>query len=165
MQPIVGYNFGQGGFERVKKTITLSLGTTVIYGLLVCSICWLIPTTLIALLSKEPIIITQGQTALRIMVLACPLGGISVMVAAYFQSAGSAKEALMIALGGILLVKLPVLLLASRWFGLSGIWASEAVSELMLCIVALWMLRNFQEKVSANEHLIYNSRCESVINN
>ena len=146
MQPLVGFNFGRKHFERVRKTMALSLGTTIIYGLLVCSICLLIPGMIIALLSREPAIITQGQTALRILSFAYPLGGISVMVAAYFQSTGRAKEALMIALGGILFVKLPVLLLASRLFALNGIWASEAISELILCVVALLMLRNYQGK-------------------
>lgn len=146
MQPLVGFNFGQKRFERVKKTITLSLGTVIVYGLLICALCMLIPATLISVLSKEPMIIAQGQTALRIMSLACPLGGVSVMVAAYFQSTGKAKDALVLALGGILLVKLPVLLLASRYFALNGIWASEAVSELILCFVSLMMLRNYQGK-------------------
>ena len=68
------------------------------------------------------------------------------MVAAYFQSTGKAKDALMLALGGIILVKLPVLLIASKLFSLNGIWASEAISEFILCILALLMLRNFQRK-------------------
>jgi Na+-driven multidrug efflux pump len=80
------------------------------------------------------------------MSIACPLGGVSVMVAAYFQSVGKAKDALLLTLGGIVLIKLPVLLLASRLFSLNGIWASEAVSELILCFVSLMMLRNYQGK-------------------
>lgn len=148
MQPLVGYNFGQRRFDRVRQTINLSLGASVGYGLLIFSLCWLIPATLITLLSKEPLIIAEGQTALRIMAFAGPWGGISVMVAAYFQSTGRAREALAITLGGILLVKLPVLLLASNVFGLNGIWASEAVSELILCAVALTMLKNSQGKAA-----------------
>ena len=146
MQPILGYNFGKKNFERVRQTITYSLGSSVVYGLLICVLCLLIPAAMIGLLSKEPAIIAEGQVALRLMTLACPVGGISVMVAAYFQSAGRAKEALLITLGGIILVKLPVLLLASSLFSLTGIWASEAVSELILCVVSLLMLRSYQEK-------------------
>lgn len=148
MQPILGYNFGKQNFERVRKTITYSLGSSVVYGLLICALCLLIPAAMIGLLSKEPVIIAEGQAALRIMALACPVGGISVMVAAYFQSAGRAREALLITLGGILLVKLPVLLLAANLFSLTGIWASEAVSELILCVVSLLMLRSYQEKTA-----------------
>jgi putative MATE family efflux protein len=141
MQPIVGYNFGQKRFNRVRQTIRLALGATVVYGLLICGICLLIPATLIALLSQESDIITQGQSALRLLSLAYPLGGVGIMAAAYFQAVGKAREALLLTLGGILLVKLPVLLLASRFFALDGIWASGAVSELMLCVVSLVMLK------------------------
>jgi Na+-driven multidrug efflux pump len=153
MQPILGYNFGRKNFERVRKTMIYSLASSVVYGLLICGLCLLIPATLIGLLSTEPKMITEGQTALRLLALTCPLGGISVMVAAYFQSVGRAREALIITLGGILLVKLPVLLLSSNLFSLTGIWISEAVSEVILCVVALLMLRSYQGKTVNSENL------------
>src|SRR5262249_172777 len=84
-----------------------------------------------------------------------PLGGISVMVAAYFQAVGRAKKALLITLGGIILVKLPVLLLASSLFSLTGIWAAEAASECMLCIISLLMLGGYQKKMATMESLAY----------
>lgn len=60
------------------------------------------------------------------------------------QSVGRAREALLLALGGIILVKLPVLLVAARLFSLTGIWAAEAISELILCLVSIILLRKFQ---------------------
>jgi putative MATE family efflux protein len=155
MQPLLGYNFGQKKFDRVRKTIAYSLGSSAAYGLVTGSLCLLVPAALIGLLSKETAIIAQGQVALRLLAFACPLSGISLMVAAYFQSVGRAKEALVITLGGILLVKLPVLLLASSLFSLNGIWASEAVSDFILCVVSLLMLRGYQGKMAAMERLSY----------
>jgi putative MATE family efflux protein len=155
MQPILGYNFGRKQFGRVRQTITYSLGTAVVYGLIVCILCLLMPAALIGVLSQEPRIIVEGQDALRLMVLACPLGGISLMVAAYFQAVGRAKEALLITLGGIVLVKLPVLLLASSLFSLTGIWAAEAASEFILGVVSLLMLQRYQEKMVTRERLAY----------
>ncbi|MGK3964554.1 polysaccharide biosynthesis C-terminal domain-containing protein [Sorangium sp. So ce118] len=75
------------------------------------------------------------------MALSYPLTGVAMVTAASFQSVGRAREALLFTLGGVLLVKLPVLLLASRLFSLTGIWAAEASSELILCVVALVMLK------------------------
>jgi Na+-driven multidrug efflux pump len=111
----------------------------------------LIPATLIALLSREATIINEGESALRLMSLTYPLSGVGILVAAYFQSVGKAREALLLTLGGILLVKLPVLLLASRAFALNGIWASGAVSELILSVVSWGVLRRYQEKMFALE--------------
>lgn len=143
MQPLVGYNFGQGRFARVTQTITLSLRATVGYGLLVAGICLLLPGVLVAALADDSAIIAAGQGALRLLALAYPLSGVAILVAAYFQSIGHARQALLLTLGGALLVKIPVLLLAARWFGLNGIWAAEAVSELLLCGVALLLLRSY----------------------
>ena len=141
MQPLVGYNFGQRKLERVREAIRLSLGAAIAYGSLVCGVCLLIPAALIALLSKESAIIAEGQTALRLLSLSCPLTGVAMVTAASFQSVGRAREALLLTLGGILLVKLPVLLLASHLFSLTGIWASEAISELILCVVSFLLLK------------------------
>jgi len=144
MQPLIGYNFGQKRFERVRQTIRFSLTATALYGLLICLLCLLVPAALLALLSKESTIITEGQIALRFLALSYPLSGAALVVAAYFQSVGKARNAMLLVLGGMLLVKLPVLLLASNLFALNGIWASEAVSELILCAVSLLILKNEQ---------------------
>jgi putative MATE family efflux protein len=149
MQPLVGYNFGQKQFERVRNTVRLSLSATVVYGSLVCGICLLMPALLIGLLSNESAIVVEGSTALRLLALSYPLVGVSMVTAAAFQSVGRAKEALLLTLGSIILVKLPVLLLAARLFSLTGIWAAEASSELILCIVSLIMLKHFQNQTGA----------------
>ena len=156
MQPILGFNFGQKKFERVRRTIRLALSSTTIYGVLICATSLLFPAALIGLLSTEQAVIAEGQDALRWMALAYPLGGISVMVAAYFQAVGRAKEALILSLGSILLVKLPVLLFSASLFSLTGIWTSEAVSETILCIIALLMLRGYQRQAAAQERLAFN---------
>ncbi len=156
MQPLVGYNFGQKKFERVWQTIRLSLVGAAVYGTLVCAICLTIPHVLIGILSRESAIIAEGQTALRLLALSYPLTGASMITAASFQSVGRAREALFFTLGGILLVKLPVLLLASSLFSLTGIWASEACSELILCILSLFLLKNLRGKTDV-QRLIPNS--------
>jgi putative MATE family efflux protein len=151
MQPLVGYNYGQRKIERVWKIIKSSLGAAIIYGLAVCLLCLWIPEKLIGLLSKESLIVQEGKIALRLFALACPFGGVAVMVAAYFQSIGKAKEAMSLTLGGIVFVKLPVLFLASHFFDLMGIWSSEAISELVLFGIAMWMLSHYHKKLDGME--------------
>lgn len=149
MQPVVGYNYGQQKLTRVRAAIQLSLGASVVYGTLVCSICLLIPGTLVGLLSTNALVIAEGQSALRLMALACPMIGVAMVTAGAFQAIGRARDALLLTLTGIVLIKLPVLLLAAQLFGLTGIWVAEACSELMLCIVAFGML---QKNAMAIEH-------------
>ncbi len=146
MQPIAGYNFGRKEYPRVKKAIRLSLITSVFYGILVCIVCIAIPIMLLSVMSKDSIVILSGVPAFRRMALAFPLCGITLMVSAYFQATGNASKAVALSLGGIIAVKIPVLITLSLLFGLNGIWLSEAVSELFLCIISLWMLRRYHNK-------------------
>lgn len=146
MQPLVGFNFGQQKFGRVQEAIRLSLSGSVLYGVFVLGLCLVFPAALISLLSTESAIIGAGQTALRLLALSYPLTGVVMITAASFQSIGQAKEALWLTLGGILLIKLPVLLLAAHFFSLNGIWAAEASSELILCLVSWVMLNRFWGK-------------------
>jgi len=155
MQPILGYNFGQKRFERVKRTINLSLATGFVYGLIVCSLCLVFPTAIITLLSRESGIISEGQTAIRLLALGYPLSGVGILVAAFFQAVGKPKQALWLAVGGILLVKLPVLLLASSFFGLNGIWLSGAISDLILAVVSLMMLRSYLDQTFLADRMAY----------
>jgi Na+-driven multidrug efflux pump len=69
---------------------------------------------------------------------------VAVITAASFQAVGRAREALLLILGGIMLVKLPVLLVSAHLFSLTGIWAAEASSELILCLVSYLMLKQLQ---------------------
>lgn len=140
MQPILGYNFGQRNTLRIQQTIQLSLMATVAYGLVMCALCLMFPEHLIALLSTDQSVTASGPFALACMALAYPILGISMGVAAVFQSVGMPARALMLTLGGIALIKLPVLLLLAHFFSLTGIWVSEGISELLLCVVALGML-------------------------
>lgn len=143
MQPLVGYNFGQGKLGRVRKAVRLSLGAGAAYGALVCAVCLAAPQALIEVLSSDTTVLGQGQPALRLMALALPLAGVSMVAAATFQAVGRVRQALALTLGGILAVKLPVLLVASQLFGLGGIWAADACSELLLCAIAGVMLWHF----------------------
>lgn len=147
MQPIVGYNFGLKKYGRVKKSIRLSITASVIYGALVCAVCLVIPKILLAAMSKDNLIVIEGVPALRMMALALPLAGVVLMVSAYFQATGKASIAVGLSLGGILAVRIPVLIILSTVFGLNGIWLTEAASEVILCIISLLILKRYQRSL------------------
>jgi putative efflux protein, MATE family len=144
MQPIVGYNFGKRKAERARRALQLSIASTAAYGLVAWGICLIFPGELLAALSRESSIVAEGRTALGVLALALPIGGVSMVAAAYFQSIGRAGNALIITLGGILVVRLPLLFALSELFGLLGIWGAWPASEAVLCAVSAAMLRRMR---------------------
>lgn len=148
MQPIAGYNFGLKEYRRVKKAIRLSVLASIAYGLLICAICLIIPSQMLSIMSKEATVVAAGIPALRMMALALPLAGIVLMVSAYFQATGKASAAVGLSLGGILAVRVPVLIIMALLFKLNGIWLTEVISELILCSISVWMLCRFQRTLN-----------------
>lgn len=148
MQPIAGYNYGKQAYQRVKKTVRLSLIVSVMYGTLVCVLCQTVPHALLSVMSKEEAVVLAGVPALRLMSLALPLVGVVLMVSAYFQAVGKASAAVALTLGGIIAVRIPILLIMAFLFELRGIWLSDAITEIILCIVSVGMLRRFQRTLN-----------------
>ncbi len=148
MQPVAGYNYGLKEYNRVKKTIRLSITASVLYGMLVSALCLIIPSTLLSIMSKDNMVINSGIPALKMMSLAFPLSGIVLMVSAYFQATGKASMAVMLSLGGIIAVRIPVLIIMASLFDLNGIWLSEVITEVVLCIISIWTLLRFQKSLT-----------------
>jgi putative MATE family efflux protein len=148
MQPIAGYNYGRKEYQRVKKAVRLSLLVSVMYGMLVCILCQTIPHALLSVMSKEEAVVLAGVPALRLMSLALPLVGVVLMVSAYFQAVGKASTAVGLTLGGIIAVRIPVLLIMAFLFELRGIWLSDVITEVVLCIISMGMLRHFQRTLN-----------------
>jgi putative efflux protein, MATE family len=141
VQPLIGYNYGQRKLARVRETMKLSLGASTAYGSLACALCLALPGPLVAALSKEAAILATGRRAMMLLALSYPLCGVSALAAVYFQSVGEARAGLFLALGGILAIRLPVLIASAGLFGLDGVWSSWAASELLLCAASVAMLR------------------------
>lgn len=148
MQPIVGYNYGLREYSRVNKVLKLSANASVAYGFLACILCLAFPALLLSIMSEDPSIISSGASVLRMVSLANPLAGVVLMITAYFQAAGKALKAVALSFGGILAVRIPVLLIMAIAFKLNGIWLSEAVSEVVLCIAAVMMLVRYQKSLA-----------------
>nr|WP_255449273.1 MATE family efflux transporter [Deinococcus arboris] len=139
VQPLVGFNVGRQAWDRVTLAVRWALGSTVAYGLLVWAACWCWPSGWINLLSQDERVRREGAEALRLLALAAPFLGVTVLAVTVLQSLGRIREALLLSVGGPLLLKVPVLLVAAQ-VSLSALWLADAVSEGLMAGVAVWCL-------------------------
>ncbi len=150
-QPIIGYNYGAGKFDRVKKTLqTAMLAATaiVLAGYLVMM---LFPQRVVALFDPhDDALIALGTHAMRICVLMLPLIGFQIVSASYFQAVGKPKQAMFLMLSRQLLLLIPAVLILPHFFGLDGVWAALPTADLGSSVLtAVWLLpelRHLHEK-------------------
>ena len=147
MQPIVGYNYGAGQYQRVRQTLHL----TVICGTVIATLGFLVSQLFPEAIANA---FTNGADELtrltvdgmRIFMLAYPVVGFQIVVSQYFQAMGKARLAILLSLTRQVFCLIPMLLLGAYWFQLPGVWAAEPAADLVSAIITAWVLFRFNKK-------------------
>lgn len=148
MQPIAGYNFGAKQYERVTKTLKL----TIIYATGVTTFGFIIgmlfSNTVVGIFTSDAELIELSAKGLRIVVMFFPIIGFQMVTANFFQSIGMASKAIFLSLTRQMVVLLPCLLILPRFFGAAGVWYSMPISDLLASLIAgtmlVWQFRKFR---------------------
>ena len=148
MQPIAGYNFGAKQYERVTKTLKL----TIIYATGVTTFGFIIgmlfSDTVVGIFTSDAELIELSAKGLRIVVMFFPIIGFQMVTANFFQSIGMASKAIFLSLTRQMVVLLPCLLILPRFFGAAGVWYSMPISDLLASLIAgtmlVWQFRIFR---------------------
>jgi len=151
MQPIAGYNFGAGQYDRVtevlKKTLILATGVMTL-GFLIGEFS---PHAVASVFTTDKTLINMASEGLRIVLICFPIVGLPMVTANFFQSIGMAGKAIFLSMTRQLIFLLPCLLILPLVFGLKGVWYSMPAADLASSIVSTFMLvsqfRKFRVKV------------------
>ncbi|MBD5345518.1 MAG: MATE family efflux transporter [Bacteroides sp.] len=137
MQPVLGFNYGAGKWDRVKRTLRIGI----LLGLGITTVGWLIteilPDTVTALFTTDTTLIEIARAGFRIYFIMFPVVGAQIVIQNYFQSVGKPKISIFLSLTRQLIFLIPLLLLLPRYWGIEGVWASMAGSDLLAAILAV----------------------------
>ena len=142
LAPIVGYSFGAGNSDYIKRVMKIALISAFIAGL----VCWIIvlfsSAKIAELFSPEnETVMALASSGFGIFAAAFLLNGFNILVTAYFTSIGNAKiSAIIASMRGLLLINIFILILP-RLVGDAGIWASYPLAELVTFLFAARFLR------------------------
>jgi putative MATE family efflux protein len=154
-QPIIGYNYGAGRFDRVKRALEVAVLAAT--ALMTCgfALSMGLPGQLIRLFLGDQqkdvaAVLALGTHAIRLATLMLPLVGFQIIAANYFQAIGKPLQAMVLALSRQVILLIPILLVLPRFFGLNGIWGSfpcaDLCSSVLTAVCLFWELRRLREK-------------------
>ncbi|HWQ77789.1 MAG TPA: MATE family efflux transporter [Anaerovoracaceae bacterium] len=153
-QPIIGYNYGAGKYDRVKKTLKLAvIAATMIcvFGFLVAQV---FSRQIIGLFNKDSELIEIGAHGIRIFLAVLPIVGMQIVITNYFQSVGKASRSILLSLTRQVLFLIPLILILPSFLNLNGIWLATPIADfsstLVAAILIMKELRYLQEKHDQN---------------
>lgn len=156
MQPILGYNMGANHFDRVKKTLRMGIWI----GAAITCVGWLVsegfPDVVSALFTTDETLIKIAREGFRIYFICYPVVGCQIVIQNFFQSVGKPQMSIFLSLTRQLLFLIPFLIFLPRIWGIKGVWASMAASDIIAFLVAIvtlwWWMRHVMRKIELNSH-------------
>ncbi len=129
IRPLMGYNYGAGEKERVRKIFGTTLTLTMCVMCVGTILSWLIPAELIGLFTSNAETIRIGVDALHIISLGFIVSAVSVTCSGALEGLGKGTPSLYISLFRYAALIIPAAYLLSRFLGADGVWYAFCLTE------------------------------------
>ena len=130
-QPVMGFNYGAGKPSRVRQSIQFSVGVTIVYAIVFWAVAMLFPQALIFIFNDDPEVIAKGVPALRVYFGLFIFMSLQMASQAVFVGLSHAKQAIFFSLLRKAIINAPLTVILPIWMGTMGVFAAEAVSQLV----------------------------------
>ena len=135
-QPIIGYNYGAGNYDRVKKTFywVVSIATAVLT--LSFLVIFFFPQPCVTMFNKDPMLTDITINGMRVYLLALPVIGIQLSASSFYQATGKPMKAMIIGLTRQVLFLIPLFVILPRIFELDGVWYAGPIADFMAALLS-----------------------------
>ena len=138
VQPILGYNYGSGQYDRVKKSFKWSLtaGTLILFAAFI--VFQVFPEKIVLLFGQESELYTEfAVKCFRTYLGGCFLIPAGAVTGIFFQAIGKTITAALLSLSRQVIILIPAVLILGALGGVEGILWSGAVSDCLSGIISL----------------------------
>ena len=145
--PIFGFNFGARNEKRFKETLKVVTTVALIVMSMGLLMFWVFPVQIMSAFNPSPEMMAIGIHCLRVISLAFPVAGASIMIATSFQAIGKAHVSMIASFIRQMIFLLPVTYLLSRIGGLELVWYGFLISEIVCLTYELYMYRRYKRTI------------------
>lgn len=140
MQPIVGYNYGAGKYDRLFRTFWLAAAAGFIVTVMGSVIGTFAPRHIAQMFMQDENQIQCAITCLQITAYGFWMVGYQITATNFFQALGMAGKSIFLSLSRQIIFMIPLLMFLPDMWGLNGVWAAYPISDVLATIVTTIML-------------------------
>lgn len=140
MQAIVGYNYGAGRLDRLKRTYWLAVGVSTVICIFGSLFGLFFPGLIAKAFTSDRYLIDVTSNCLSCALLAFVAVGFQVVSTTFFQSIGCVGKSIFLSLSRQVIFLIPLLLILPGVAGLDGVWFSFPGSDLLATVVTAVMI-------------------------
>lgn len=140
LQPLIGYHFGASKFKRMKQLLALSIGMSVLSGILVFIGIYVYGRQLVSIFGISSENLEYGYQSIVLYCLGSPIVGIIFTMMGYYQAIGKNLQANVLSTSRGLIFQLILTLLLPPVIGVSGVFLSLPIAEFLTILILIIML-------------------------
>ncbi len=152
MQPIVGYNYGAGHPDRLRRVYVLTLKISMLIGFLGFLVAMIFPNLIVRAFTTDEELKEMSVVAMRFLLFLAPLFAYSITNSQFFQSIDKPGISIITSLSRQVLFLIPMMFIVPPIFvsmgfeGLTGVWSSCTICDFLGAVLSFVLLRS-QRKV------------------
>jgi len=163
-QPLIGFNYGARYYNRVSKTLKLTVLSCALIGTFGFMLLYFFPESVVKIFSQDDSeLLGVTLRGMNFFMFSLLVEGIVLLTSIYYQSINRVTTALFINLGKIFVFLFPLMFILPSAFGLDGVWAASPATEYLMFVVVLGLLfREFKFLKHGNAELKEKSRLITI---
>ncbi len=149
VQPLLSREYGRSQEKNVHRFLSLAMMLTVILAMVIyVGIYWNADVIAMIFNSGRDMDLQRiAVEGLKIYFTACPFVGANILLAIYFAATDQAAPAQMISLLRGLIVIIPLAFIMANVTGLTGVWMTFPLTELVVCVVAYGLYKKMKKNL------------------
>jgi putative MATE family efflux protein len=145
--PLIGYNIGAGKMKRVIELVLKAALSGIIWS----GSCWVIimifPKSVLTMFNSDPVFLKEGIHAVHLYFICIFILGIQMIPGFFFQGIGKGFPAIILSGARHILFLFPMIMILSPVFGVSGLWISFPIADVMTFVVGyIWIGIEFRKR-------------------
>ena len=140
-QPIIGYNYGAKKYDRVRKTLKIVLGSSLVISTIAFILFQTIPDKLILIFGNgDAKYMEFACLAFRTYLLLCICNGVQIPSGIFFQAIGKSTKSAILSLSRQIVILIPSMMILSHMFGIMGVLSAGPVADGLAFVLAVTLL-------------------------
>lgn len=152
-QPILGFNYGAGNFERVKEVLKKVLIINFIIGAVFNLAMVIFPTQIVSLFgSADDLLYLEFATDFcRIFLMLSILNAFEMSASIVIQSLGNVKKATFVAFARQIILFIPISLVLTQFLGLYGALYGGPIADAICFVIVIFVYGSEHRKIGKEE--------------
>ncbi|MDD5402731.1 MAG: MATE family efflux transporter [Dehalococcoidales bacterium] len=139
MQPILGYNYGAGRYDRALRVIKLSIISATAFGIASFAVLYFLPDLFIRIFTSDAGVIDLGIHAAKQVFFVIYIVGFIMVGSTAFQALGNVWRSIISSMARSVFFLIPAILILPQFWHLDGIWLAFPITDVLTFLLTMAM--------------------------